>query len=288
MVGWKAFMVRIVLAAATVAVGGLLSATLARYAPGFGSDERQLDTRFSTESRHAIQQESSSEKDVGTYYWRALSSSLRGDLGESHLLHRPIRKLLRERAPTTIRLVAGGLALSWMATLLLIFLTWVWDSAPLNIASSTLCGVLLCIPAGAIALLLIVANGPAFVAIALVVFPKTYRYSRSLIHATARMPHLFTARAKGVAATRLLLWHIIPVIRRELLALAGVSLGVAAGAAIPVEVLSGESGIGQLAWQSALSRDLPTLTCVSLLVIGCTVLANSGAAVLADERTPAR
>jgi ABC-type dipeptide/oligopeptide/nickel transport system permease component len=51
-----------------------------------------------------------------------------------------------------------------------------------------------------------------------------------------------------------------------------------------VEALCGIPGVGQLAWQSALARDLPVLISVSLLVIAFTVLANSGADLLADER----
>ena len=59
---------------------------------------------------------------------------------------------------------------------------------------------------------------------------------------------------------------------------------LAVGAAIPVEALCGIPGVGQLAWHSALARDLPLLTSVSFVVIAFTVLANSGADLLADER----
>jgi peptide/nickel transport system permease protein len=80
-----------------------------------------------------------------------------------------------------------------------------------------------------------------------------------------------------------LLWHVVPVIRREIFALAGVSVGLAISGAIPVEALCGTPGLGQLAWQSALARDLPVLTDISLLVVASTVLANSGADLLTGE-----
>ena len=54
---------------------------------------------------------------------------------------------------------------------------------------------------------------------------------------------------------RVLCWHVIPVSAAPLLALAGVSVSIALGAAIPVEALCGIPGIGQLAWQAALGRD---------------------------------
>ena len=134
---------------------------------------------------------------------------------------------------------------------------------------------------------MVLLDGPAYLALALVVFPKTCQYLDSLVRATAKMPHIITARAKGVSASRILAWHIMPLIRREVVALAGVTIGMAVGAAIPVEALCSTPGIGQLAWQSALARDVPVLTSVSMLVIACTVLGNTGADLLADgSRAP--
>lgn len=281
---WNRLVMRILLAVLTVAVGGLLSATLARYAPGFGSDERQLDTRLSRESLTAIRHESTGERDVATYYVKALGRMLHGDLGHSRTLQRPVRELLLERGASTVRLVGEGLVIAWSAAILLILATWLSGSAIIDVACTTGAGLLLCIPAGGLALLLIVLDGPAYLALALVVFPKAYQYLSSLVRSTALLPHIITAMAKGASASRILFWHILPVVRREVLALAGVTLGMAVGAAIPVEALCGTPGIGQLAWQSALARDIPVLTNISMLVVACTVLGNTGADMLADER----
>ena len=60
-----------------------------------------------------------------------------------------------------------------------------------------------------------------------------------------------------------------------MLALAGVSVSVALGAAIPIEALSDQPGIGQLAWQAALARDLVLLVNLTLIVTLITVIANS-------------
>jgi peptide/nickel transport system permease protein len=62
-----------------------------------------------------------------------------------------------------------------------------------------------------------------------------------------------------------------------LLALAGVSVSLAIGAAIPIEALCGLAGIGQLAWQAALARDLPLLVNITVLVTLVTLLANTAA-----------
>ena len=73
---------------------------------------------------------------------------------------------------------------------------------------------------------------------------------------------------------------MVPVVTPQLLAVAGVSVSMAAGAAIPVEALCGLAGIGQLAWQAALGRDLPLLVNITVLVTLVTLLANSGADVI--------
>ena len=279
---WKPLVTRIVLALTTVALGGFISATLARYAPGFGVDERLLDARLNHESIEVLRQEHADERAIGPYYAGALIRMMRGDLGTSKTLQRPVKQLLAERGMVTTQLLVTGLVSAWAVALTLLFVTWLAGRPGLDVAAVAGSSAFLCLPAGAVALLLVLANGPTFLAITLVVFPKIYRYLRNLVRATERMPHVVSARAQGAAELRILLWQVVPVIRCELLALAGVSVGVAVGVVIPVEALCGTAGIGQLAWQAALGRDLPVLIAVSVLVIGCTVLANSGADLLSE------
>jgi ABC-type dipeptide/oligopeptide/nickel transport system permease component len=70
---------------------------------------------------------------------------------------------------------------------------------------------------------------------------------------------------------------VIPVAAPQLLAVAGISVSIAIGATIPVEALCGLAGVGQLAWQAALGRDLPLLVNITVLVTLVTLLANCGA-----------
>jgi peptide/nickel transport system permease protein len=149
-----------------------------------------------------------------------------------------------------------------------------------EILGTTLSGAFLCIPAAVLALLSIVFNAPGYLAIAVIVFPKVYRYSRNLLAQAYRMPHITAARAKGLRETRILLWHVLPVAGPQMIALAGITVSIALGASIPVESLCGLPGIGQLAWQAALARDLPLLVNLTILVTLVTLMANSGADVI--------
>jgi peptide/nickel transport system permease protein len=274
------------LMAITIVAGGLLSATLVRYAPGFGTDEMQLDARLNSESLRAIRNATGEEQRVGRFYIESLWRTMRGDLGTSHSLQRPVLQLLAERGAVTLALAGKGLASAWLAATLIVLATWLLRSSALETVCSAASGSLLCLPSGVVALLLLICNGPGHLALALVVFPKVHRYMGNLVHATAGMPHIMTAKAKGISSTRVLVWHVLPVIRREMVALVGVSVALAVSATIPVEALCGIPGLGQLAWQSALARDLPVLTNIALLVIACTVLANSGGDLLADDGRP--
>ena len=266
---------------ATVLLGGLLAATLVRLAPGFDVDEEQLDPRLNAASVQALHERRLQERSIVRFYLSSLKGALHGDLGTSISLGQPVTSLLRERAPLTLRLVALGLLLSWSIALALA-LSAAWLRTPAyDVLTTILSGTFLCIPAAVLALLSVLWNVPGSLAIALIVFPRVYRYAHNLLSTAYTLPHVITARAKGLSEARILSWHVIPVAGPQLLAVAGVSVSVAVGAAIPVEALCGLAGVGQLAWQAALARDLPLLMNITILVTLVTLLANSSADVIA-------
>jgi peptide/nickel transport system permease protein len=265
---------------ATVLLGGLLSATLVRLAPGFDADEQQLDPHLSTESVHALRVARQQDHNIFRFYLSYMNRAAHGDLGISLALGQPVRTLLRDRAPLTLRLLILGLSLGWVAALTLA-LTAAWlRLSSYDVLITIVSGTFLCIPAAVLALLSVLWNVPGSLAIALIVFPRIYRYARNLLAKSYSLPHIITARAKGLGEFRILFWHVLPRVTPQLLALAGVSVSVAVGAAIPVEALCGLAGVGQLAWQAALARDLPLLVNITILVTLVTLLANSGADVI--------
>lgn len=265
---------------ATVLLGGLLSATLVRLAPGFDVDEQQLDPRLNAESVRVLRETRLEQRNILRFYFHSVARALHGDLGTSLSLGQPVSHLLRERAPLTLRLVGIGLMLSWAAALALaLSAAWLRVSA-YDALTTVISGTFLCIPAAVLALLSVLWSVPGALAVALIVFPRVYRYTRNLLAKAHALPHVITARAKGLSELRILFWHVVPVVGPQLLAVAGVSVSIAIGAAIPVEALCGLAGVGQLAWQAALARDLPLLMNLTILVTLVTLLANSGADVI--------
>jgi peptide/nickel transport system permease protein len=265
---------------ATVLIGGLLSATLVRLAPGFAADERELDPHLNAQSQQAIRNSRHADDNIARFYWFYMQHAVHGDLGTSLALGQPVRLLFRERIPLTVRLLSVGLGLSWILALTL-SLTTAWLRLSIyDTLTTALSGTLLCLPAAVLALLSVLWNIPGSLAIACIVFPHTFRYTRNLLVKVYSRPHILAARAKGLGEGRILFCHVVPVAAPHLLALAGVSVSMAIGATIPVEALCGLPGIGQLAWQAALARDLPLLVNITILVTVVTLLANSSADVI--------
>jgi peptide/nickel transport system permease protein len=265
---------------ATLLLGGLLSATLVRLAPGFDADEEELDPHLNAQSLQALRDARHKDHNVFRFYISYMRRAAGGDLGTSLALGQPVRKLLRDRIPLTLRLLVVGLGLAWILSLALALSSaWLRISAYDTVTTAVI-GTFLCIPAAVLALLSVLWNVSGALAIALIVFPHTCRYSRNLLMRTYSRPHIIAARARGIGEGRILFWHVVPVVAPQLLALAGVSVSMAVGAAIPVEALCGLPGVGQLAWQAALARDLPLLVNITILVTLVTLLANSSADVI--------
>jgi len=258
-------------------LGGLLGATLVRLAPGFGVDEQELDSRLNHESIQALRQSRARDGGLAQYYVHYLNRLVHGDLGTSRTLQQPVRQLLAERFPETMKSVGLGLALGWTLGLALAIAPLMSRSCTVDLFTSLVAGVLLCIPAAVLALLFVMGHAPGRLVLGLIVFPKVFRYARNLLEHSASLPHVLTARAKGLGGFRVLLWHILPVTAPQLLALAGVSVSLAFAAAIPVEVVCDLPGIGQLAWKAALGRDLELLVNLTMIVTMVTLLANSAA-----------
>jgi peptide/nickel transport system permease protein len=264
----------------TLLLGGFLSATLVRLAPGYGAGEEDLDSRLSGESRAALRQARGPEESLPRYYLRYLERLMHGDLGESLGTHESVRQLLADRFPETFATVTAGLAFAWTLGLGLALLAVASRCAVMQSAANLAAAVVICIPAAVLALLFVMARAPGRLAVGVIVFPKLYQYARNLLGRSFALPHVLTARAKGLTSLRILVWHVLPVSARPLLALAGVSVCTAFAAAIPVEVVCDLPGIGQLAWKAALSRDLGLLVNLTMLVTLIALAANAAADLL--------
>ena len=260
--------------AATTLAGGLICATLVRFSPGFGLDEKQLDSSLSSETQAAMRHAHDRERDLPRFYVAYLKGMLRGDLGSSAAFGRPIRELLAERAPVTAGFMLRGVAGAWALASALAIAATASQSPWLAGICSVLSGVPASLPAAGIAILLFrIGASPGWM-IALVIFPKLNQYLYSLLRRTYAMPHVLLARAKGLRSHRIFLRHVLAPARAPLAALAAVSVNLAFGAAVAIEAIADQPGLGQLAWKAAVARDLPVLVVLTLSITLVTQVSN--------------
>src|SRR2546423_1684628 len=229
--------------ALTMLLGGLCAATLMRFAPGFGLDERELDPRFGSATLRAIRESRSAEQNTIRFYAHYLTGLAHADLGVSQSSGRPVKELLADRIPPTAQAVGLGLLAGWGAGLPLAIGAAALKIRGIDITAGGVSAVALCLPSSVLALLLFLCSGSrrsvaafAAAAVCLAVFPRVFRYGRGVLAQAADLPHVLMARARGLGTVRTLAAHIFPGAMGPIFALAGVSVSVALSAVIPIEV----------------------------------------------------
>lgn len=259
---------------AVMLMASFAGAMLMRIAPGFSSDDQELNSGLSAQSIQAIRRAHLMDADIPHFYAQYIASLVRGDLGTSRSLNQPVKDLLRERLPITLVNLAFALAVGWLLGLALAIVAQLWDGPALSFLANGLSGAFISTPAAALALVFLLLRWPPAFAAALLVFPKIYRYAQNLLQQSSGMPHVLTARAKGAGPWRVLAWHVAPIALPQMIALVGVSISIGIGVLLPIEVISDVAGIGQLAWHAAQARDLPLLVNLTMIVTFATVCAT--------------
>ena len=268
---------RLAALALIVLAGGILCATLVRFSPGFGIDERELDSRLNSASIAAIRDSHSANRSLLKFYAQYIHNMLRGQFGTSDTFQRPISDLLRERSTVSLRSLALAVPGAWILVLTGAILITAVRNPGLDVFSSVLVGALMATPAAMVALWAASTGRGTGIALVLILVPTLYRYTRNILERNFRKMHVMAARARGISTPSLLAWHVLPTATPQLIGLVAISISMAFGALIPVEFICDSPGIGQLALQAALGRDLPLLVTLTMLVTVVTFLANTAA-----------
>jgi len=276
----KAILRQLARMAVLVLIAGFASALLVRYSPGALVDERELDSRLSAESLASLRAEAAANRRIGpalTGYFRGLA---KGDLGYSQSNNAPIAGLIADRAPVTLREIGIGLVgLAFAIPAGRFRQAWAYDAA-----ATTGAGFLLTFPAALLAYLCLAAGAKSGIVLVLVLAPRIFRFSRNVLLQAYGATHVQMARVRGIPEFRILAAHVLPAAAPQMLALAAASASMAIGAAIPIEAICDVPGLGRLAWQAAMARDLPLLVNLTMLI----ALATTAAMAMARGTSSAR
>lgn len=243
---------------------------IVRLAPGYFADPNALDARVAEQAQAQTAWEKAHAESPFAAALHEDVALLTGRLGESRYYHVPVRELISARWPVTLRLLAGGLGYGWLAAALAASI-WLFGPRGVGAGTERVLGlavmVLIAIPSGAMAALALASGyGTPALVIAAFTAPRIYRFIHVLLVAHLSAGHIVHARATGLSALSILRIHVLPNAVHELAAVFGTSLVLALGALIPVEVIFDLPGIAQLAWTSALNRDLPVIAATTLVI----------------------
>ncbi|HUA92156.1 MAG TPA: ABC transporter permease subunit [Terracidiphilus sp.] len=241
------------------------STLLVRYAPGYLSDAREMDSRYGDAAREELSAEAARSGSLRHLLSTEVSAWLRGDAGTSRQYGIPVAELIRPRLAVTGRLLLRALILAWSLAVCAALLSSARRKPSLLWQSPAT--LLLAVPTAAMATLCLLADygGPILV-MAILLAARDFKFLHSTLRKAWLDPHLLQARAQGIRLPRLLLAHILPAAAPQLAALVSLSIVTALSALVPVEVIFNVPGLGQLAWNAAMNRDLPVLLAATVIM----------------------
>ena len=248
--------------------------TMMRSAPGYFDDAREMDAQYGQTARSSFAEEQEAEPSALSAIRKTFLRLAHGDLGESRQYAVPVSDLIRERAEITLETLVRGIGFGW----LIAFCVALPCSSSLH--RKVLLGVpftlLLAVPTGAMATLCLLRNqgGPVLV-LTLILAARDFKFLERIFRNGWHAPHLLQARAQGLLPHQLIGKFLLPNVLSQLLALALLSLTTALSAIVPIEVIFGAPGLGQLAWSGAMNRDLPVLLGVTVIMAAAVATAGS-------------
>lgn len=202
-------------------------------------------------------------------------SVVRGDFGESLTQRVPVRQLIAQRLPITLRLaglgfslvVVGGTALALLAGTSRWARAVVRATEYLTIATPQfwLGLVLLYVFAFRLNLIALFSDGslrsllPPALVLSAGSIGIVSRALRAGIEEQRARPHVVAARSYGLSARRVFWVHIVPGAIGPAVAVLGVIGGYLLAGAIVVEEVFGLAGLGRLALTAIAQRDLPLI-----------------------------
>lgn len=232
------------------------------------------------------------DRPLAVQYGRYLLDALTGDFGTSFQHGRPAMDLVLERLPATASLAGVALALGVTIGAILGTLGALTRHAGARAAVMTLAALGQATPAFWLGIMLIMvfsvflgwlptggASGPASVilpaiTLSVAIAASVARLLRASLVEVLAEDHVRTARAKGLAPSTILIWHVLRNGLTPVLTLAGILAGELLGGAIVVETVFAWPGVGRLLIQAIAARDFPVVQAAVLVVAGLYVVST--------------
>jgi len=217
-----------------------------------------------------------------------LKNAVKGDLGDSIVYRQPVIKLLKQKLPLTLSLVAYTLALTVIITVPVSVLAALKRDSPFDHVVRAMCVTLMSTPEFWLGIILLILFGatirifpiggtgtsftdrlhhlflPAFT-LALVISAVLIRNLRDAIIGILGSEHVVFARTKGLRERFVLLRHVLRNAMVVMVTLFGMYLGWLVGGSVIIESVFAVPGMGQGMVTAILARDYPAVQAYALV-----------------------
>jgi peptide/nickel transport system permease protein len=225
-------------------------------------------------------------------YGHFLARAVQGDFGRSLRHRQPTLRLVLERFPATAKLALAAIVLAVILALPLGIMAAVRRGSALDSGAMALALAGQCMPTFWLGILLILAfavnlrwvpvyGGDGWLTLVLPTvtlgvwaMARTARITRSSMLEVLNQDFLRTARAKGIGESAVILRHALRNGAIPIVTAIGLELGNLLGGAVITEAVFAYPGVGRLAVEAVVNKDVPLIQAVVFTVAAALLLLN--------------
>ncbi len=272
----------------------LLVFVMLSYIPGSTPEilALQSGSAVSAEDMERIRERLGLNDTLSVQYLRFASSAVRGDLGRSFRSNRPVTEIILETLPRTVELALAGMAIAvtlgvvlgviaginrgtWldMASMVLALVGWsmpnFWLGIQLLIVFALHLGWFPITGQGGLQRLVLPA-----MTLGLGSAGQLARLSRTEILEQLGREYVVAARAKGLSVRAVVLKHVLRNSLIPVITVIGLQFGRLLGGTVIIENVFARQGVGRVAVEALLARDMPVVQGCTLFLAIVFILAN--------------
>ena len=259
-----------------------------------------LGTSARPDTLAALQAELGLDRPLIVRYLAWMGGALTGDFGTSYTYHVPVGGLIADRLAITLPLAVLAILVSIAIALPLGILAAARRNGPADAGATVFAQLGVAMPNFWIGLILVLVFSswlglmpsggfpgwgagfwPCLVALAMpavaLALPQAgilTRVTRSAVLDVMGEDFVRTARAKGLSHRRALIRHVVPNALLPIVTIVGLQFTFLIAGAVLVENVFSLPGLGRLAYQSLVQRDLVTMQAVVLFFAALVILVN--------------
>lgn len=275
--------------------GGLVQAAcivaltffLCRVMPGDVVDVLGLEGGLSAEQQVEMRHQLGLDQPIAAQFLAWIGHALTGDFGRSLRFDQPVGNMLATALPVTLKLAGLSFAFGIGLALLLAIGATAFRSRLLDglidgvniwsIAVPTFCAGFAGILVFSIWLGWLPVVGSLVLPVVIIGLDNAGQIVKSLreeLKEAVMLPHVRTARAKGLSPWRIAVAHVLPAAAPIMLALSGLALGTLVAGSLTMEVLFSLPGIGSLTLNAIHGRDYPIILAAVTVIALALVFIN--------------